>query len=192
MYSIKGEGKNRGGERGHENEIDLKSVFDEYYDRLIYFAVQLINDREQAQDVVQEAFVKYWDYRENIASERYAVKNYLYTTVKHLSFNVLRHNRIVDKYVEKQPLTEPADQPVIDAIITSEVLAEIHLAIQSLPENYRIISLKGFFAGKKNQEIADELGMSVNTVKKQKQKALQLLRLKLTSDLFAILLWYTF
>lgn len=190
MYSIKGEGKSRGGERGHENEIDLKSVFDEYYDRLIYFSFQLINNKEQAEDIVQEAFVKYWDYRENIAYERSAVKNYLYTTVKHLSFNVLRHNKIVDTYAQKQSLTEPADQPVIDAIITSEVLAEIHMAIQSLPENYRIISLKGFLAGKKNHEIADELGMSVNTVKKQKQRALQLLRLKLTSDLFTILLWH--
>ncbi|MGX5691047.1 RNA polymerase sigma-70 factor [Arcticibacter tournemirensis] len=190
MYSIKGEGKSRGGERGHGDEMDLKSIFDEYYDRLIYFSVQLINNREQAQDIVQEAFVKYWDYRENIAYERSAVKNYLYTTVKHLSFNVLRHNKIVDNYAQKQSLTEPADQPVIDAIITSEVLAEIHMAIQSLPENYRIISLKGFLAGKKNHEIADELGMSVNTVKKQKQRALQLLRLKLTSDLFAILLWH--
>ncbi|KAA8483134.1 RNA polymerase sigma-70 factor (ECF subfamily) [Arcticibacter tournemirensis] len=190
MYSIKGEGKSREERGGSGNEMDLKSIFDEYYDRLIYFSVQLINNREQAQDIVQEAFVKYWDYRENIAYERCAVKNYLYTTVKHLSFNVLRHNKIVDNYAQKQSLTELADQPVIDAIITSEVLAEIHMAIQSLPENYRIISLKGFLAGKKNHEIADELGMSVNTVKKQKQRALQLLRLKLTSDLFAILLWH--
>ncbi len=131
MYSIKGEGKSRGG-GGHGDEMDLKSIFDEYYDRLIYFSVQLINNREQAQDIVQEAFVKYWDYRENIAYERSAVKNYLYTTVKHLSFNVLRHNKIVDNYAQKQALTEPADQPVIDAIITSEVLAEIHMAIQSI------------------------------------------------------------
>ena len=89
------------------------------------------------------------------------------------------------------PVSRRTTAPIIDAIITSEVIAEIHAAIRSLPENYRTISVKGFLEGKKNQEIADELGMSVNTVKKQKQKALQLLRLKLTPDLFALLLWFT-
>jgi RNA polymerase sigma-70 factor (ECF subfamily) len=42
----------------------------------------------------------------------------------------------------------------------------------------------GYFDGKKNQEIAEELDMSINTVKKQKQRALQLLRVKLTPELF--------
>lgn len=168
---------------------DLKSVFNEHYDRLVYFAFQLVKDKQQAQDIVQEAFIKYWNYRNNISAEKYAVKNYLYSTVKNLSLNILRHTRIVHNYASRQN-AEPADLPVIDAIITSEVIAEIHAAIRSLPENYRTISVKGFLEGKKNQEIADELGMSVNTVKKQKQKALQLLRLKLAPDLFALLIWF--
>ena len=42
--------------------------------------------------------------------------------------------------------------------------------------------------GKKNLEIADELDMSVNTVKKQKQKALQLLRMKLEPEIFVLIL----
>jgi RNA polymerase sigma-70 factor (ECF subfamily) len=42
----------------------------------------------------------------------------------------------------------------------------------------------GYFDGKKNQEIADELDMSVNTVKKQKQRALELMRVKLSPEMF--------
>ncbi len=186
---IRGFWGNSGEGKTSESELNLKSLFEEHYDRLVYFSYQLIKNKEQAEDIAQEAFIKYWNYRENIACDKCAIKNYLYSTVKNLSFNALRHNKIVDSYISTQQSEEPADLPVIDAMITAEVIAEIHLAIQSLPENYRIISLKGFLEGKKNQEIADELGMSVNTVKKQKQKALQLLRLKLTSDLFAILLW---
>jgi RNA polymerase sigma-70 factor (family 1) len=169
-------------------EICLKSLFHEYYDRLVYFSVQLTKDNEQAQDIAQEAFIKYWDNRERISTDPIAIKNYLYNTVKNLSLNALRHNKIVDHYVLQQQAYEPIDQPIIDSIIASELLAEIHNAIQSLPENYRVISVKSFFEGKKNQEIADELGMSINTVKKQKQKTIQLLRLKLNSEALALLL----
>src|SRR5690606_38960736 len=122
---------------------DLKSVFDEHYDRLVYFAFQLVKDKQQAQDIVQEAFIKYWNYRNNVSAEKCAVKNYLYSTVKNLSLNILRHTKIVHNYASQQN-AEPADLPIIDAIITSEVIAEIHAAIRSLPENYRIISVKGF------------------------------------------------
>ena len=45
----------------------------------------------------------------------------------------------------------------------------------------------GYMEGKKNHEIANELEMSVNTVKKQKQKALQLLRIKLEPDIYILL-----
>lgn len=171
------------------NSVSLRHIFDEYYDRLVYFSFQLVKNKQQSEDIVQEAFIKYWDNHTSVKLEKLAIKNYLYTTVRNLSFNVLRHHKVVQNYAETQSRDEPIDLPVIEAIISSEVLAEIHLAIHSLPENYKIISLKSFLEGKKNQEIADELGMSINTVKKQKQRALQLLRLKLSSDIFIILLW---
>ncbi len=177
-------------EEGQSNDagFTLKSLFEEHYDRLVYFSYQFVKNKHQAEDLVQDAFIKYWSCRENIAPNNCAVKNYLYTTVKNQSLNVIRHNKIVDTYVSKQQ-EEPLDQPIIDALITAEVVAEIHQAIYSLPEEYRVISLKGFIERKKNQEIATELNMSVNTVKKRKQKALQLLRLKLSPDLLAILLY---
>jgi len=91
-------------------------------------------------------------------------------------------------YIQLHSANEPEDQPVIDAIITAEVMAGVHSAIRSLPESYRLISTMGYIDGKKNHEIADELAMSVNTVKKQKYKALQLLRMKLSPDLLVLVL----
>lgn len=171
-----------------DKEFTLKSMFNEHYDRLVYFSFQIVKSKQQAQDLAQEAFIRYWNCRETVAVNNYAIKNYLYSTVKNLSFNVIRHNKIVDAYANSQQ-EELLDRPVIEALITAEVVVEIHQAIQSLPEEYRVISLKGFLEQKKNQEIADELNMSINTVKKRKQKALQLLRLKLSPDLLVILLW---
>lgn len=167
----------------------LKVLFDEFYDRLVYYSVQMLKDQAAAEDIAQESFIKYWAQRGEISEDTRAIKNYLYSTVKNLSLNHIRHGKVVNLYVSKHQTTEAEERPFIDALITAEVIAEVQAAIKSLPENYRIVSYLGFLEGKKNQEVADELGISINTVKKQKQRALQLLRLKLSADLFAIILW---
>lgn len=169
-------------------EVDLAALFKEFYDRLVYFSLQFVKDKYKAQDIVQDSFIKYWQQKDSVHSNKTAIKNFLYSTVRNASLNTVRHEKIVDGYKQAHGSIEPEESSVVEAIIATEVIAEIHSAIQSLPENYRLISVMGYFDGKKNQEIADELDMSVNTVKKQKQKALQLLRLKLTPELFLILM----
>lgn len=168
-------------------QAGLDALFKEFYDRLVYFSFQLIKNKDQAQDIVQDAFIKYWYQRETVTNNKIAIKNFLYATVRNASFNAIRHTKVVENYIQLQGVNEPEDQPVIDAIITAEVMAVVHTAIRSLPENYRLISVMGYLDGKKNHEIADELAMSVNTVKKQKYRALQLLRMKLTPDILILL-----
>ena len=167
--------------------IDFDSLFKEFYDRLVYFSFQLVKDKHQAMDIVQDAFIKYWNLRETVMQDKIAIKNFLYRTVRNSSLNSIRHEKVVEGYILTQDGVEREERPVIDAIISAEVIAAIHTAVQSLPENYKNISVMGYMEGKKNHEIANELEMSVNTVKKQKQKALQLLRIKLEPDIFILL-----
>ena len=168
--------------------LAFDTLFNEYFDRLVYFSYQIVNDKEQARDIAQEAYIKYWHQRESIIPNKIAAKNFLYSTVRNASLNNIRHSKIVENFVSLHGATEPEHPPVIDKIITAEVVAHIHLALQSLPANYREVSMLSYFEGKKNHEIADELEMSVNTVKKQKQKALQLLRMKLSPELLLLAL----
>lgn len=168
--------------------LELDSLFKEYYDRLVYFSVQIIRDQGQAQDITQDAFIKYWQEREAIFPNKVAIKNYLYSTVRNASLNIIRHNKVVDDYREQHGFSETEELTIMDAIISSEVMAELYSAIEALPANYRTISKMSYLEGKKNQEIADELNMSINTVKKQKQRALELLRLRLSPELLAVLL----
>ncbi len=174
--------------QSHSDEtISFDALFSEFYNRLVYFSFQFVNDKGQAQDIVQEAFIKYWNQHENILPDKIAIKNFLYSTVRNASLNIIRHQKVVEGYVHLQGCTEPSEPSVMEAIIAAEVMGEVHAAVQSLPANYRLISEMGYLGGKKNQEIADELDMSINTVKKQKQRALQLLRMKLTPELFGVL-----
>jgi RNA polymerase sigma-70 factor (family 1) len=170
-----------------QDTVDLDSLFKEYYDRLVYFSFQLVKDKDRAQDIVQDSFIKYWYQRETVMPDKTAVKNFLYISVRNASLNALKHAKVEENYIQRQCVAELEVQPVINAIIAAEVMAGIHSAIQSLPENYRVISVMGYLEGKKNHEIAGELEMSVNTVKKQKYKALHLLKGKLAPEIFVFL-----
>ncbi|MBL1408041.1 sigma-70 family RNA polymerase sigma factor [Sphingobacterium faecale] len=167
---------------------DFQMIFDTYHDRLVFFSLQMLADVEKAQDVVQEAFVRYWTSKDTISKDLPAIKNYLYSTVRNLSLNQIRHERVVANFADMQTGGEPLARCTMEAIITAEMLSEIHTAINALPEKYRTLSWLAFVEGKNNIEIAEELGLSINTLKKQKQKATSLLKLKLRPDILALVL----
>lgn len=169
------------------NEKVFEQFFKGFYPRLVYFAFQILGDKTKAEDIVQEAFIKYWDHKEEVSQNPIAIKNFLYSTVKNSSLNVVRHEKVVEKYKSNFTPLEAEEATVINYIIQSEVLAEIHQAIQTLPESCQRISRMGYLEGMKNHEIAATLGISINTVKTQKQRAMQLLRLRLNPETFALL-----
>ncbi len=170
-------------------EEQVRLLFDTYFDRLTYFAFKILKDRDLASDMAQEAFIKYWQMRSQVETHPVAIKNFLYTTVRNTCLNAIRHEKVVSDYALQVSDELPVEGTVMDAIITAEVLHSLELAVRSLPESYRRISTLAYLEGKKNQEIADLLGMSVNTVKKQKQRALELLRLRLAPELMALLVF---
>jgi RNA polymerase sigma-70 factor (ECF subfamily) len=170
------------------HSVSFEALFDEFFDRLVYFSYQLTGDKDEARDIVQDAFIKYWDRRDTLVPCKTAAKNFLYSTVRNASLNSIRHKNVVENFNQLQDATEPEFPPVIEAIITAEVVSQIHSALQSLPANYRSVSVLSYFEGKRNNEIADDLAISVNTVKKQKRRALQLLRMKLAPEMLLLLL----
>lgn len=167
---------------------DFKQLFDSYYPRLVLYAFEIIGDKCQAEDIVQEAFVKYWDNKNSVANQGAAIKNYLYTTVRNASFNILRHEKVKQRYCQEQVTEQAENQNALHALIQSEVLAALAKAIQSLPEGCQRISCLTFLEGMKNEEVALHLGVSVNTVKTQKRRAVQLLRMRMSPEITTILL----
>lgn len=170
-----------------DEQPDIKQLFHEFYSRLVHFSCQIIDDKAAAEDLVQDVFIKYWSLHEQISTDKSAIKNFLYTSVRNASLNVLRHNKVAGEYIQAQQ-EAPEEEACIHSIIRAEVLSEIYRIIGSLPESCQLISKMGYLDGMKNQEIANELGISVNTVKTQKQRALKLLRLRLNPELFAVLM----
>lgn len=156
----------------------IESLFRSYYARLCYFATRMTGDAGVAEDIVQEAFLKFWKIRQDIKQET-AVKSYLYSTIRNVCLNHLRHQDVVKRHIDSTDSDDMASAPVIEEIVRAELLGEVYAAIESLPEGCRTILKMAYFEKLGNDEIATQLDISINTVKTQKMRALQLLRLRL-------------
>ncbi|MBE9461241.1 RNA polymerase sigma-70 factor [Dyadobacter subterraneus] len=170
-----------------ENRIAFEMLFNRNYSNLVYFSFNIVKDKGEAEDIAQDAFVTYWNRKEEVAEDDNAIKSFLYTTVKNASLNLLRHQKVVEKFTLNLPELVD-DKNIINSIIQSEVYSKIHHAIESLPPACQQIARMSYLDDKKNNEIAEELGISVNTVKTQKQRAMQLLRPQFTAEIFSVLL----
>lgn len=170
---------------GSTGETTIENLFDAYYPRLCYFAFKMIDDKATAEDVAQDAFVKYWNRRGDFVNET-AAKTYLYITVKNDCLNIIRHEGVEKKYLDQQDKNKTEDEKGLNQLIEAEVMGEIHKAIEELPPGCRQVLKLAYFEKMKNEEIAAHLDVSVNTVKTQKARALQLLRLKLDTGSFLL------
>lgn len=132
------------------------------------YALRLVDDAVVAEDMVQDAFMKAWIYIEK-GGEIDNFTAFMYRTLRNVCLSYLRDKRdmLGEEYI---PEVEEED------IDTSFRDAEIWKAIDSLPEKCREIFLMSKRDGLTNEEIADELGISVKTVKNQMTKAFQRLR----------------
>jgi RNA polymerase sigma-70 factor (family 1) len=167
-----------------DDKLAFETLFNNTYTNLVFFSFNLVKNKREAEDIAQDAFIKYWHHRQDVAGDQDAVKSFLYTSVKNASLNLLRHQKVIRKFEDQLPeLVE--EKNIIHTIIQSEVYSKIHRALGSLPAGCRQIAGMSYLDDKKNTEIAEELGISVNTVKTQKQRAMQLLRQKFMAELFS-------
>lgn len=164
----------------------FKQTFEKYYEGLVRFANQYLNDIAQAEDVVQDAFVACWKEQKSLKTEE-QTRAYLYVAIKNKALNVLKHEKVKANY--KQNVScENVDFE--SEIITEEVSYLFRTAIKKLPEQQQKVisySLNGY----KNIEISEELGISVNTVKFHKTNAYESMR-KIAKYIFMLLMFLKF
>lgn len=158
---------------------ELEVLFKQLYLRLCDFANHLLKDGELAEDIVQDAFATYIERRENLSKDTNAIKSFLYTSIKNSCLNKIRHNKVVERYNKNNPFEIYSDAKILERIVDAEIIAEIHNAINKLPKGCALIIRSGYLMGLSNGEIADLMNISINTVKSQKKRGLELMKLHL-------------
>ncbi|MDE6099419.1 MAG: RNA polymerase sigma-70 factor [Paramuribaculum sp.] len=147
---------------------EFEKEFKRLYLPLGMYALRIVGDACDAEDIVQNSFLKVW---QSIDDGR-QVENFtglMYRTVRNEALDYLRRCRPTVRLDE----IPEADAPAID---TSERDARIWRAVDSLPEKCREIFLMSKRDGLSNGEIAEELGLSEKTVRNQMSKAYSRLR----------------
>ncbi|MBL7739081.1 MAG: RNA polymerase sigma-70 factor [Chitinophagaceae bacterium] len=165
-------------------EKRLAHYFSTYYKALVFFAKRYIADEAEAEDIAEEAFIKLWERREQFANEK-VMKAYLYRTVSHACIDLLRRKKIKGAREKEHSYLSAAatEAHALEGMIRTEVIKELHAALQELPPVCRAVILKSFIEGKDPASIATELKISVNTVRSHKFRGLQLLRKKIAIPL---------
>ncbi len=156
---------------------NYEKLFHEFYAPLCAFAQNYIADRSATEDLVQEVFVNLWNQHENLENIQ-SVKAFLYTSVRNKCLNYLKHLKVKDKYAKVAENDMESEVFFFDHVIEEETHRLIYNAIRELPPKCRDILLLSI-NGLKNHEIAEELHISLNTVKTQKSIAYRQLRIKL-------------
>jgi len=162
----------------------LEHLFKAHYRPLCGFALGYLKDADQAEDIVQELFVRLWQDREGLSITT-SVKSYLFTAVRNRCLNALavkKRMRPLDEEVHDAPMGEDREEDEL-----TERAARVQAVIEALPTERRKIFRMSRNEGMKYHEIAERLGLSVKTVENQMGKALKTLREEL-ADLMPLML----
>ncbi|WP_209405008.1 RNA polymerase sigma factor [Pseudozobellia sp. WGM2] len=172
------------------NHLAFKELFDATYTELVIYAHSYLYEKSSSEDIVQEVFVRLWERSHKITID-INLKSYLFAMVRNACLNHLKKFNISD---QSKVLEIPA---VAEVGMDMELAGEDHKqllynqvlkVIDELPTKMKAVVELRFQSDYAYQEIADELNISVNTVKTQLRRAkAKFSELILTMLLF---LWY--
>lgn len=158
------------------DETAFEMIFRTHYEALCNYAYSFLDDRDEAEEIVQSTFLNVWERKHNITIET-SLKSYLYRAVRNTCLNAIKHTKIKRKHADESMATaERSHESVSQSIISSELDQKIGEAMMALPEQCRLIFQLSRFEELKYSEIAEQLNISIKTVENQMGKALRIMR----------------
>lgn len=171
-----------------------KFIFDHYYALMGAIAYEYVEDYHISQNIVEDVMMSIWEKREQLIIST-SVKSYLLTSVHNKCIDYLRsRSREAEVFSLESEIGSSScyipDQEMFEQIVSSELEKKIEEIIQSMPEECKKVFLLSRYGNKSYAEIANELNISVNTVKYHIKKALSLFREELKDYLLTITALY--
>lgn len=170
--------------RGDESVFD--TVFRRYYEPLCHYAAKFTDgDLDEAEDIVQQCFVKLWE-KHAALDITWSIKSYLYKAVHNACLNRIRHQQTKNRYQQFNAGQLENNHSFQDES-SAELRARLQQAMDELPPQCRNIFELSRFEELKYREIAELLNISIKTVETQMGKALRVLRFQLSDFLVTFL-----
>ena len=166
----------------------FEQMFRMFYIPLCDYAVMILGEQAEAEDVVQDLFMHIWKSRAKMEVQE-SVKSYLFTSVRFRALNVLKHKiverkhgALLTEFIENLQCSDYSEEEV-------QRIEQIKEVLQTLPSQCRVVFTMSCLDGKKYKEIAEELGISVNTVQSHIMKAYRDIRARVGGESSPLLLF---
>ncbi|RZK39825.1 MAG: RNA polymerase sigma-70 factor [Pedobacter sp.] len=168
------------------NYSAFEELYDRHFDSLYGYAYNIIREHADAQDIIQDIFVWFWEHRHewNLTSS----KGYLLTAVKFKTISYFRENKVRSDFyhkMAKRPNFEMDESLLLEVRELQELIRQI---TEQLPERCKQIFSLSRFEQVSNKEIALQLGISEKTVEAQITIALRKLKQKLRKASYLLFL----
>lgn len=148
-------------------------LFFKHYASLCSFVTTIVADSTNAEDIVQDLFIKLWSDRKKIVVYK-DTKHYLFRAAKNSALNFLRTEKNRKKAINR---LEDADFPQeTEDLAQEDFLQKLEQCIEQLPERSKEVLLLSRFEKLKHKEIAERLDISIKTIKNQLWKSLKYLK----------------
>ncbi|MEY8722969.1 RNA polymerase sigma-70 factor [Bacteroides stercorirosoris] len=171
-------------EKGDERAFT--QAYDRYHKLLYVLAYRYLMNVNMAEDVVQHVFSRLWEFRTELRVG-ISLKNYLFTMTKNHVLNLIRNeNTAITKNYEMAQFAPAYEDNLIENLEKKELMSNFYKAVDMLPVQKREICLMKVREELTNQEIAERMKLSVNTVKTHYSEALKLLRVHLRKMLIIV------
>jgi len=165
------------------NPSAFEELFKQTFPRMLSYCNLFIHDQAQANDLVQECFVKLWEKRTTIKSTQ-SIESLLFVMLRNKCLNYLRDQKLHDfeKNIELLKENELQHLYQLDFIgkeektLEESLIEAIRESVETLPEKRKQVFIKAKIEGKKNKDVADELGISLKAVEKHLHKAKEQIR----------------
>lgn len=160
------------------DQASFESLFRKWYVPLCKTIYRIVQDKQAAEDIAQDAFFVVWEKKDEI---HISVKSYLYRVGINRAFGYLEKEKRFVRTPQDEDWYDfaPAGNTTEQVVFHSELEREIHQAIEALPPACRSVFLMSRVDELSYKEIAAALEISVKTVENQMSKALKVLKEKL-------------
>jgi RNA polymerase sigma-70 factor (family 1) len=161
------------------DQAEFERIYERAQPGLFWLSVRILENQQEAEDVVTESFLKLWHHRAGFSQEAAAVA-WLRVTTRNACLNLLRQNEARSTRLrEMTELMENVEYEMHHEDLLAALLEEVLEAIAALPEKSREVFQLRYLHGLRNEEISERLGIRYQSVRNHLTTALKTLRLKL-------------
>ncbi|SHJ43053.1 RNA polymerase sigma-70 factor, ECF subfamily [Tangfeifania diversioriginum] len=177
-----------------DDRVAFYNIYERYSKRLYWFVLQYVKLDADAEEIVQEVFLKIWEKRKTIDVFS-SFKSFLFTVAYNATISLLRKRVTENKYLDHLQSIQKATQTTdsTDELYFNELNDKLKSLLNELSPRQKEIYLLSREEGLTHEQISKKLNVSVNTVKKHMSNTVSFLKLHLNNGLFiSVLFIYLF